>query len=112
MTAFESGRKFIDKKNFPYGFARSGEFTLQQAQLLERHGYAYSELASGQRAPVDPVEEAFVRFCHAEKEATNEHEKVWQRYMSKTSVRPFYSIAVGLSARNSEDSEPLDLDDD
>lgn len=112
MAEFQSERKFIDKKNFPYGFARSGEFTLQQAGLLERNGYAYSELASGTREPSDPQEQEFVRFCRGEKEAATEHEKVWQRYISKTSARPFYSIAVGLSARNSEDSEPLDLEDD
>ncbi|WP_286240801.1 DUF413 domain-containing protein [Neptuniibacter halophilus] len=80
---FRSDGLFSDRINFPYGFLKSGEFTITQADLLEQHGQAYSELASGLRQPAGPEEQAFVRFCQGEKPAESHHERVWQRYLHK-----------------------------
>jgi uncharacterized protein YifE (UPF0438 family) len=78
---FKVNAKFQDKINFPYGFLKSGEFTIDQARLLERNGVAYSELASEARRPVGEIEREFVDFCRGKKSATTLHERTWQRYI-------------------------------
>lgn len=75
--SFLSQRVYQDRKNFPYGFARSGIFSNKQAALLEKHGQAYSNLDAGIRTPLGSDEVAFVAFCQGLKEPTSDHEKVW-----------------------------------
>lgn len=117
----QGGRKFWGTKHFPHGIARSGEFTIEQARLLEAHGYAYEELAKGLRAPQGAMEKDFVAFCNGKKAAESVHEKAWQRYVDKTSrTRHYYSLnGVGKmidgggsgGSGSSNNNESFDLSD-
>ena len=80
---FGTNRLFEDKVNFPYGFKKSGDFTIEQARMLELNGHAYAELAEGGRKPRGETEREFVEFCQGRKEAQTLHERVWQRYQAK-----------------------------
>lgn len=80
---FRTEKRFEDKCHFPYGFLKSGDFTIEQARILELKGHAYAELASGKRMPKGETEREFVAFCQGKKEAQTIHERVWQRYQSK-----------------------------
>ena len=42
--SFTTTNRFFDNKHYPRGFSRHGDFTIKEAQLLERHGYAFNEL--------------------------------------------------------------------
>ncbi|WP_067864922.1 DUF413 domain-containing protein [Neptuniibacter marinus] len=107
--AFKSDKRFRDPKNFPYGFARSGEFTREQAQLIENHGYAYIELASGARAPLCDQEQAFMAFCQGDKDAESLHERTWKRYQDKVNRKiNCYTLA---SIPSVSDDDASDDDD-
>lgn len=41
--SFTTTNRFFDNKNYPRGFSRHGDFTIKEAQLLERHGYAFND---------------------------------------------------------------------
>lgn len=110
-SAFSSLYKFYDEKHFPYGISRSGEFSRQQVQLLERHGNAYFALASGQREAVDDEERDFVRVCHGEKEPTTEHEVTWHRYCSKIKQMGFPFLSLYLPTSMASGSDVFDVDD-
>ncbi|MCX9458122.1 DUF413 domain-containing protein, partial [Vibrio cholerae] len=45
--SFVTTRRFFDNKHYPRGFARHGDFTIKEAQILERLGAAFDELDSG-----------------------------------------------------------------
>lgn len=112
-TSFNADRKFWDDQNFPYGFARSGDFTIKQAELLERHGQAYLMLAQGHRELADLIEKRFVAFCRGEKEADNVHEKIWKRYSDKLhnqGARYLLARAEGQT-EGSDTSLSVNLDD-
>lgn len=83
VPSFSAEQIFRDPQIFPYGFARSGEFTTQQAQLLEKHGNAYKALDAEERDPIDEMEQAFVFFCRGDKPAESLHERTWERYRKK-----------------------------
>lgn len=85
MRPFESKKAFYATQHYPYGLAKSGEYTYEQVTLLERHGWAYQTLCSGEREPVGEEEEAFVLACRGEKQAITQHEKVWLKFYEKTS---------------------------
>ena len=40
--SFTTTNRFFDNKHYPRGFSRHGDFTIKEAQLLERHGYAFN----------------------------------------------------------------------
>lgn len=106
----QKGRKFWGTDHFPYGFARSGEFTREQVQLLENHGYAYQALALGERSPQTPEEEDFVKFCHGEKVAQTKHEKVWERFMKKSTQSVLF-VSLGASSNDDDGASMASYDD-
>lgn len=83
---FRTDKRFEDKVHFPYGFLKRGEFTIEQARVLELKGIAYQELATGLRKPKGETEREFVAFCSGKKQAETIHERVWQRYQSKVTA--------------------------
>ncbi|CAA0101122.1 Uncharacterised protein [BD1-7 clade bacterium] len=82
-SSFASTKRFYADALFPYGFARSGEFTIQQVALLEEHGVAYDELHNGLRKPANDEERAFVAVCHGQRNAETPHETTWLHYCEK-----------------------------
>jgi uncharacterized protein YifE (UPF0438 family) len=108
---FQSQRTFFDRKNFPYGFARSGVFSNRQAALLESHGQAYSNLAAGIRTPEGPEEVSFVAFCQGLKEPTTEHEKIWDIYQRTIGAKQLGYISMSLKAEKPEQSVSEDFED-
>ena len=109
-VSFKTDRNFYDDEHFPYGFDRSGEFTLNQAQLLTKHGHAYKALAFSEREPVTEVEREFVDFCRSRKKAESIHEKTWKRYTDNCNTSSIYH-SVALSRQSDYvDDYPLDTD--
>lgn len=105
----QKGRKFWGTDHFPYGFARSGEFTRDQVQLLENHGYAYQALASGERAAQTPEEQEFVKYCKGEKAAQTRHEKAWARYLKKTTENVVF-VSLGASSHDDDGGTNVSFD--
>ena len=52
QKSFNVDRNFYDDRNYPRGMKRSGDFTLAEAELLEKYGVALMALSSGTRLPV------------------------------------------------------------
>ncbi len=114
--SFYSNSKFYSDKHFPYGIARSGEFTCEQADLLERHGKAYEALHMGIQEPENEEEARFVAVCRGEAEPMSDHENVWMRYCQKIKKRPSVSpfgaiIKRPLQIEIDESDLPEDLEE-
>ncbi len=54
--SFTTTNRYFDNKHYPRGFSRHGDFTIKEAQLLERHGHAFNDLDLGKREPVTEEE--------------------------------------------------------
>ena len=79
--SFTTTNRFFDNKNYPRGFSRHGDFTIKEAQLLERHGYAFNELELGKREPVTEDEKQFVAVCHGEREPVTDAEQIGRAHV-------------------------------
>jgi len=74
--SFATTNRFFDNKHYPRGFSRHGDFTIKEAQLLERHGYAFNELDLSRREPVTEEERQFIEVCRGLREPQTEAERV------------------------------------
>ena len=76
-TFLEVSRTRLDNKHYPRGFSRHGDFTIKEAQLLERHGFAFNELDLSKREPATEEERLFIEVCRGVREPQTEAERVW-----------------------------------
>lgn len=109
--SFTTTNRFFDNKNYPRGFSRHGDFTIKEAQLLERHGYAFNELELGKREPVTDDEKQFVSVCRGEREPATEAERVWIKYMARIKRRSV-SILFPAASRRWKGTEDYTESDD
>ena len=86
-TAFKANAKFYADEDYPYGIDRSGEFTVEQCELLLHYGVAYEALDKGLRQPVNDEERRFVAVCRKEKAPVTVHERTWMHFCLKTQQR-------------------------
>lgn len=94
--SFTSSQRFFDNKNYPRGFSRHGDFTIKESQLLEKYGCALKDLDNETRKPVTPDEKSFVMVCRGDKEASNEFEKIWIKYLSCINKsKKFHTLSGG-----------------
>ncbi|SES73105.1 DUF413 domain-containing protein [Thorsellia anophelis] len=94
--SFISPRRFTDNKNYPRGLARHGDYTIKEAQLLEKHGNALLELESGSRAPITEEEKQFVAVSQGNADPKTDIEKVWMKYVQKTrQPKRFHTLSGG-----------------
>ncbi|SFN40671.1 hypothetical protein SAMN05216516_1076 [Izhakiella capsodis] len=94
--SFATSNRFFDNKNYPRGFSRHGDFTIKEAQLLERHGHAFNELDLAKREPATDEERRFLDVCRGLREPQTESERVWIKYMARIK-RPkrFHTLSGG-----------------
>ncbi|QJR82324.1 macrodomain Ori organization protein MaoP [Alteromonas pelagimontana] len=102
-----SPKPFIDRSKFPYGFRKSGDFSISEADLLTRYGKTLLALESGELAPASVDESHFMEFISGKAEAVNNLEKAWQKYVHLArGKRHFYTLHSSAASNQS------DYDDD
>ncbi|NRB40575.1 MAG: DUF413 domain-containing protein [Pseudomonadales bacterium] len=84
IRGFEAGCQFRDNKHFPVGFSRSGEFTLQQSEILEQYGSILQELEEGELKAKTREQKHFMAVCSGKKGADTLLEKAWLKYRTLT----------------------------
>lgn len=99
--SFESEKRFNDLQHFPRGIRRSGNFTVGESDLLERHGHAMMELYQGKREPKDDVEAAFVERVKADDAAGNPFAKVWLKYIKVIGPRRVHRLCTSTGDEGS-----------
>ena len=107
--SFESDKRFNDFKHFPRGLRRSGEFTVAEADSLEKYGTVMLALYQGNQAPRDDVESAFIEQVKSGAAGTNPHAKVWFKYLKVIGPRRVHRLcAAGGNATDDGAYESVD----
>ena len=101
-----SPKPFIDRQKFPYGFRKSGDFSITEANLLTQFGKTLLALESGELVPESEDEQHFVEFVSGQADAVNNVEKAWAKYVRLArGKKHFYTL-------HSSASNQSDYDDD
>ena len=93
ISSFQySQSQFFDNANYPYGFSRSGDFTIKQANILTKLGRTLLGLSEGSIIAQTPEEIRFVQVCAGEIEAVTEIETLWRHYLNQID-KPFVKVS-------------------
>lgn len=106
--SFNSTKKFFDDVNFPRGFHRSGDFTRDQAQILETMGVSLKGLFDGSIQPVTDEEQRFVEFSQQKLAPTNAVERTWATYVNSMARKQIYFTASSPATESESDSSDND----
>ncbi|WP_100751757.1 DUF413 domain-containing protein [Vibrio salilacus] len=97
-TQFRHGKKrFYDNTKFPRGFAKSGDFTLGEEEILTLYGDTMLGLESGELAPENAEEKHFVKALSNPGKAKSKLERVWLKYTQLARGRKRFHTLNGRS---------------
>ncbi|AWL13236.1 UPF0438 protein [Saliniradius amylolyticus] len=109
-------RKYADPTYYPYGFSRSGDFSIKESQLLSDYGCLISALLTGQVTAETEEDQQLLAVARGEQAPCTPVEKVWFKYQQRIH-RPRYGSIYGSKTRTDsdgsdiiDDDEPLELD--
>lgn len=101
---------FSDPRNYPYGFARSGDFSISESKALTEYGCLISALLSGKLACSCEEDESLLTAARQEKEPDTSAERAWAKYAKRIS-RPKAGSIYGAS-KNHLETDSGDVIDD
>lgn len=108
---------FCDHKHYPYGFSRSGDFSIAESKALAAYGCYFNALANHQLPAISPEEIEFLAVNNGECEPSNTAHRAWMRYQKRINRPKAVSIhgckKVERFQSSEEDEDDLiDLDVD
>lgn len=76
-------KPFNDFRNYPYGFARSGDFSIRESDALLHYGCLITALLSGEVAPQTDEDHNLLAVARGEQAAVTPVEKAWAKYQTR-----------------------------
>jgi uncharacterized protein YifE (UPF0438 family) len=105
-------RAFSDTKNYPYGFSRSGDFSISESKALSQYGCLIAALADGKIGPANAEEQGFVAAIHGQKAPETAAEKAWVKYQKRINRPKMGSVYGSHRTSLSDDEDTLVEDSD
>ena len=90
--SFESEKPFNDFQHFARGLRRSGDFTINESNLLEKCGTAMMELYNGTREPSNDGEKEFVKQITSDEVITDKNAKIFKKYLQVIQPRHLHRL--------------------
>jgi uncharacterized protein YifE (UPF0438 family) len=100
-------RMFDNPKHYPYGFSRSGDFSIAESKALSQYGCLIAALVDGLLVPSNDEEKGFIEAAIGKKKPETIAERAWLKYQSRIN-RPKYGSIYGTQKVSRDDS----LDED
>ena len=97
-------KPFNDFRNYPYGFSRSGDFSIRESDALLHYGCLITALVSGDIQPETDEDRGLLAVASGQKEAETAVEKAWDKYMKRIN-RPKVGSMYGRSKVVDDDSD-------
>jgi len=105
---------FSDPKNYPYGFSRSGDFSISESKALMAYGCYIAALVDGHIAPDTDEDVAYIEAAHGKIEPRTTEQRAWLKYQKRIN-RPKAGSIYGTKKTSSDspsDDLVSDIDDD
>ena len=94
---------------FPYGFRKSGDFSIPEADVLSAYGKTLAGLESGELSPENAEEQHFIAVLKGEQQASSLLEKAWLKYIKLARNRKqFYTLHSSASNQSDYDEDYSD----
>ena len=104
-------RVFSDPKNYPYGFSRSGDFSINESKALSQYGSLIAALVDGELKPETDEDKGFIDAAFGQKEAETPAERAWVKYQNRINRPKMGSIYGHKKAEIADDDDDVITDD-
>ncbi|XOV79817.1 MAG: DUF413 domain-containing protein [Aestuariibacter sp.] len=104
-------RRFHDPKNYPYGFSRSGDFSIAEANALQQYGNLISALVSGNISASNDEDKSLLAVANGEKAPDTLAERAWSKYLARINRTKTGSI-YGCKGNNTDNDDTNDIDEE
>lgn len=104
-------RIFADPQNYPYGFSRSGDFSINESKALVQSGSLIAALVDGLISPETEEDNSLLAAEFAKKEPQSLAEKAWVKYQKRIN-RPKLGNIYGSHHATVEEGDTVDEDND
>ncbi|GAC16104.1 DUF413 domain-containing protein [Aliiglaciecola lipolytica] len=104
-------RVFSDVKNYPYGFSRSGDFSINESKALSQYGALYAALVDGVISPETEDDHHFIDSAFGKVEPETVSERAWLKYQKRIS-RPKLGSFYGNKPSHLNDDDDASMSDD
>lgn len=105
-------RPFIDRKHYPYGFSRSGDFSIGESKALSQYGSLFAALVDGELVPENDVDRGYLESALGVRPPASAEEKAWLKYQSRINRPKTASIYGSKKAAVEDDDDDIRDDDD
>lgn len=98
------GRPFNDKINYPYGVARSGDYSVRECEILNSCGSLFQALMKGEVQNPNDTDQLLLNVMAGKAPAVTAEQKVWMKYLDKTEkLRAVPSMLVSFGKNGGEE---------
>ena len=107
-------RAFSDPKNYPYGFSRSGDFSITESKALAQYGCLVAALLDGQIESGCEEDAGLMESAYGRKDPQTAAEKAWVKYQKRIN-RPKPGTIYGcrpIPVDDNADDDDDDVNDD
>jgi uncharacterized protein YifE (UPF0438 family) len=104
-------KPFNDFRNYPYGFARSGDFSIRESDALLHYGCLITAMLAGELEPQAAEDKQLLAVARGEQGASTAVEKAWVKYQSRIN-RPKVGSMYGRSKVYDDDDYSASTEDD
>ncbi|RUO38899.1 hypothetical protein CWE15_10355 [Aliidiomarina taiwanensis] len=104
---------YNDYRNYPYGFSRSGDFSIRESDALVKYGSLISALVAGDIEPSTEEDKSILAVIAGEKEAETIVEKAWMKYQKRINrprVGSMYGRSKVVDENDFDDSDSTEDD--
>ena len=109
-------RLFSDAKHYPYGFSRSGDFSIAESKALQQYGCLIAALVDGDIEPSCDEDQAYIDCALGHEQPQTAAQKAWMKYQSRINRPKCGSIhgtkKTSTDTSDDDDNLVLDIDDD
>lgn len=97
-------KPYNDFRNYPYGFSRSGDFSIKESDALLHYGCLITALLAGELEATTDEDKSLLAVATGQKEAETLVEKAWMKYHARIN-RPKVGSMYGRSKIVEDDAD-------
>lgn len=107
-------RQFSDPINYPYGFSRSGDFSIAESKALSEYGLLITALVDGCYIAASQEDKNLLDVALGKRAAdgNNVIERAWDKYQKRIHRKKHISIYGSTKVTDMEDTEMSAVEED
>ncbi|GAA0858699.1 DUF413 domain-containing protein [Aliiglaciecola litoralis] len=105
-------RRFSDPKNYPYGFSRSGDFSINESNALAQYGALFAALVDGVIEGETEEDKHFLATAFGQAEPESIAERAWLKYQKRINRPKLGSIYGNKPNVMTDDDDDVESDTD